>query len=90
VPRGWFLHVGAKNVIVTHLEPLGSDRPGIRMRLLETEGRQVRSKLSAFRPFRAAQATDFLGETTELLSVVDGRVQLEIGPHRWLQVEAEW
>jgi alpha-mannosidase len=89
-PRGWFLHVGAKNLIVTHVEPLSEERRGVRLRILETEGREARSSVTAFRPFRGAQITDFLGQPTELLSVVDGEVHLEIGPHRWLQIEAEW
>jgi alpha-mannosidase len=89
-PQGWFLHVGAKNVIVTHIEPLAGEQPGIRLRLLETEGRAVQTKLAAFRPLRAAQTTDFLGQPTGVLSVVDGQARLDIGPYRWLQIEAEW
>jgi hypothetical protein len=89
-PHGWFFHLGAKNVIVTHLEPMGGEQPGVRLRLLETEGRGVQTNLTAFRSFRAARTTDFLGLTTGLLSVVDGAVRLDIGPHRWIQIEAEW
>ena len=89
-PRGWFLHVGAKNVIVTHVEPIADDRPGVRLRLLETEGLDTRTKLSAYRPFLAARSTDFRGQPTGVLSVVDGQVQFDIGPHRWMQIEAEW
>jgi alpha-mannosidase len=90
VPRGWFLHASAKNVIVTCVAPIAAERPGVRLRILETEGRSAPLKLSACRPFRAARNTDFLGQSTGLLSVVDGQVQLDIGPHRWLQIEAEW
>jgi alpha-mannosidase len=89
-PRGWFLHVGAKNVIVTHVAPIAGERSGVRLRILETEGRTAQTKLRAYRPFRAACSTDFLGQPTGLLSVVDGQVRLDIGPHRWLQIEAEW
>ena len=37
-PRGWFLHVGAKNMLVTHLEPLAGERAGIRCRMLGNRG----------------------------------------------------
>lgn len=89
-PRSWFLHVSAGNVVVTHLEPLPAPAAGVRMRVLETEGRSASAALSAFRQFCAARRTDFRGESAESLAVVDGRVQLDIGPDRWLQIEAEW
>lgn len=118
--RGWFLHVGAKNIVATHIEPLtegetvgglseadhglrlkaasasetpptsDSVRTGIRLRLLETEGRDTHTTLEAFRPLRIARTTDFRGNSTGVLSMVDGRVEFHIGAHRWIQIEAEW
>lgn len=90
VARGWFLHIGAKNLIVTHIEPIANNRAGVRLRILETAGLETRTKLSAYRPILAARSTDFLGQQTSLLSVVEGQVPLDIGPHRWRQIEAEW
>lgn len=87
---GWFVHVSAKNLVLTHLAPLGSDRQGLRARLLETEGRPATSSLAAYRPFRSAQYTDFRGEPTAETSVVDGQVHFHAGPHQWVQIEAEW
>ncbi len=89
-PTGWFLDIGAKNVLMTHIEPLAAPRAGIRLRLLETEGRDTRTRLTAFRALTAARTTDFRGNSTGVLSVTDGRVEIDIGPHRWIQVEAEW
>jgi hypothetical protein len=89
-PSGWLLHVGARNVIVTHVEPLDLPAAGVRLRILETEGHGVRTSVTAFRPFRAARQTDFRGEPIETLPVVEGRAQLEIGAFRWMQIEAEW
>lgn len=89
-PRGWFLHVAAKNTLLTHIEALLPPVKGIRVRLLETEGRETRTSLAAFRPFQAARIADFRGNLIEVLSVVDGRVEIDIGPHRFLQIEAEW
>jgi hypothetical protein len=89
-PHGWFLHLGARNLIMTHLELLEGERIGIRCRILETEARRVETTLAAFKAFRAAQLTDFRGTPSQVLSTVDGVVRFEIGPHRWIQLEAEW
>lgn len=89
-PRGWFLHIGAKNALLTHVEPLPALAAGIRLRLLETEGRDTHTSLAAFRPIQAARITDFRGNAIEVLSVSEGRAQIDIGPYRWLQIEAEW
>jgi alpha-mannosidase len=90
-PQGWLFHLGAKNVVVTHFELLdGGASRGLRVRLLESAGVAVRTRLTAFRPMREARRTDLCGRDSEALPVVDGRVTLEFGPHRWLQVEAEW
>jgi alpha-mannosidase len=88
--RGWFLHVGARNIVVTHIESLALESKATRLRLLETEGRDSQTTLTAFRPFSAARTTDFLGNSTGVLSVNDGRVEFDIGAHRWIQIEAEW
>jgi alpha-mannosidase len=104
--RGWFLHVAAKNIVVTHIEPIASSsheasshdstasappaRNGLRIRLLETEGRAARTQLSAFRAFSSARTTDLRGNSTGVLSTTDGNVDFDIGAHRWIQIEAEW
>jgi alpha-mannosidase len=88
--RGWFLHIGAKNVLCTHIEPLAGPIAGIRVRLLETEGRDTQTTLSAFRPLKAAWASDFRGNRTDVLSIADGNAQIDISPNGWVQIEAEW
>jgi hypothetical protein len=87
--QGWFLHLGARNVLVTHIEAITA-ASGVRVRLLETEGRETRTNFAAFRPFVAARITDFRGQEIEVLSVFDGAAQIDLGPHRWIQIEAEW
>jgi hypothetical protein len=89
-PQGWFVHVGAKNVLCTHIEPLAEPASGIRLRLLETEGRETQTTLVAFRPLQAAWMSDFRGNRTDVLSLADGRAQIDIGPYGWVQIEAEW
>jgi hypothetical protein len=88
--RGWFLHIGAKNIVATHLERLAGPTNGIRVRLLETEGRESHTSLTGYRPFTAARTTDFRGNSTGVLSLVDGRVEFDIAGHQWIQIEAEW
>ncbi len=88
-PRGWFLHVGAKNAIITHVEPLISETNGVRVRVLETEGKDARTSLTAFRPIQMARITDFRGNPLEVLSVDEGAAKFDLGPHRWIQIEAE-
>jgi alpha-mannosidase len=88
-PRGWFLHIGSSNVLMSHLSALEGGR-GIRCRLLETEGRSVETSLAAFRAFKSARSTDFLGNLADVLSVVDGKVEFHIAANQWIQIEAEW
>jgi alpha-mannosidase len=88
--RGWFLHVGAKNIVATHIERLSGPRGDIRVRLLETEGRATQTSLAAYRPFAAARTTDFRGNSSGVLSMVDGSIAFDIAAHQWIQIEAEW
>lgn len=88
--RGWFLHIGAKNVVATHLDPHVGPPASVRVRIIETEGRESHTSFTAYRPFTAARTTDFRGNSTGVLSVVDGRVEFTIGAHQWMQIEAEW
>lgn len=90
VSRGWFVHIGAKNVLGTHIEPLGSPAAGIRLRLLETEGKETRTTATAFRPFRSAWRTDFRGHRTDVLSVSEGNAEFDLPAYGFLQIEAEW
>jgi hypothetical protein len=89
-PTGWFLHIGAQNVLVTCIESLAAPRAGIRLRLLETEGRDTQTTIAAFRPIRAARTSDFRGQPTGVLSVSDGRAEIDIRAHGWIQVEVDW
>ncbi|HVT27871.1 MAG TPA: hypothetical protein VHE81_07630, partial [Lacipirellulaceae bacterium] len=89
-PRGWFLHVGAKNVLFTYVEPLDRPASGLRLRLLETDGRSTRTSVAAFRPFKAAWISDFRGNRTDVLSIIDGRAELDLASYGWVQIEAEW
>lgn len=87
---GWFFHVDVRGVLATHWEPLLTDGhpAGFRVRLLETEGRQVQVGLRAFRSLAFARRLDLLGEGPTDLPVQDDRTTLDLGPYQWAQVEA--
>ena len=89
-PRGWFLHTSAKNVLITHIALLAAPRSGLRLRLLETEGRDAEVEIATIRPIHSAQITDFRGEPTEVVSVAGGVARVGMSPGHWLQLEAEW
>ena len=89
---GWLFHLNAKNVIVTALLPLVREERvvGYRARLLETEGRGASVGVRAYRNVAAARRVNFLGEDPNELPVEDDKVTVEIGPHQWVEIEAEF
>jgi len=90
-PHGWWLRLGAVGLLVTHLsaEPQG-EHGLLRLRILETTGRQVSTTLAAWRPFVDAQAVNFHNEPEQLLHLRDGEVQLNFAPYEWMEVLAAW
>jgi hypothetical protein len=99
-PSGWFFHVGAKNLIATHWEPLVEDAPekaaepgrikGFRVRLLETSGLSGRTSLRAFRNVASARQVDFLGQTLLTLGVEGDKISVDYGAAEWIEIEALW
>jgi alpha-mannosidase len=91
-PSGWLFHVSAKNVVATAWEPVVSEdrATGVRVRLLETEGRRTQAVLRALRPVKTARKTDFASPSPVELPVADDQVTIEIGPHEWAEVEVSF
>lgn len=91
-PAAWLFHVDARNVAATHWEPLVSEGQmvGYRLRLLETEGREALVGIRSFRSVARAQRVNFLGEDPVELPAAGDRVECEIHPYQWLQVEVEF
>jgi alpha-mannosidase len=90
---GWLFHMDARGIAATHWEPLLDEagRPvGYRVRLLETEGRNVRGKLRSFRKPSRARQVDFRGETLAQLPVEDDAVVVDFAKYEWVCVEAWW
>ncbi|MGE0609660.1 MAG: hypothetical protein AB7O62_21390, partial [Pirellulales bacterium] len=91
-PSSWFCHIDLKNVMATHWSPLVAEGRvvGLRTRLLETEGRPGRAKLSAFRPFASARHVDFEGHTLAELNIEEGAVMIDFACNEWVEVEARF
>jgi len=100
---GWFFHVGSKNVVATHWQPIVAEPPsdapagespraitGFRARLLETAGRPSHVQLRAFRPVAVARQVDFLGQVLVQLPVESDMITLDFAAHEWIEVEAMW
>ena len=88
----WLFHLDAKNVTATHWEPIVEDgrATGFRARILETAGRSGRVGLRCFRPVARARQVDFRGQPLGDCQVAEGQIQIDIGAHEWVEVEARW
>ncbi len=88
----WLFHIDARSVVATHWEPIaeGDKVVGVRVRLLETSGRSARARLSAFRPIRSARTMNFTGESRGECQLNEGRIQLELSPSEWIELEILW
>ena len=97
---GWFFHLDCRNVLATHWEPfvvqasrLHSVQPGrlhhngVRVRLLETDGRGVQLRLRCFRAVASARKINPGAELPTELTVEGDAVNVPIGPHQWIEVE---
>ncbi|MBC8353357.1 MAG: hypothetical protein H8E66_15265 [Planctomycetes bacterium] len=88
----WLFHIDARNVVATRWEPIkeGDTIVGVRVRLLETSGRAARARLSAFRPVRSARTMNFVGESLGECQLNEGRIQIELSPGEWMELEILW
>jgi alpha-mannosidase len=95
-PRGpahsWLFHVDSRNLAATSWTSVVQEGrvTGFRVRLLETGGRTVHTRLSAFRPIGSAHKVDFAGQSLGVCPVRDGTVELDVGAHEWVELEARW
>jgi alpha-mannosidase len=88
----WFFHIDSKNVVATYWSPIVEQGKavGICVRLLETLGRPVKARLSAFRPIVAAKERDFSGSPLVDLAIDNGSAVVELAAAQWIEVEARW
>ena len=89
---GWLFHLDARNILATHWEPLGDETSlaGFRVRLLEIFGRPAKATLSTFRPVASARKINHLGQSEGDCSLQDGRIQVQLAAHQWVELEAKW
>lgn len=88
-PTGWFFHLSRKNVIATSWSLLSSGEKvtGVRVRLLETEGRSGQITLRCLRDPVSARQVDFLGTPLEELKPEGDSISLELKEHEWTELE---
>ncbi|MGA2031420.1 MAG: hypothetical protein ABSG68_04125 [Thermoguttaceae bacterium] len=98
---GWLFHLDARNVIATCWEPIGPEEStgiasgtqsgkcrGFRVRLLETDGRQVTFRLRSFRAPESARKIDFGNNPTGGDLTIEGdSIAIDMRPHEWAEVE---
>jgi alpha-mannosidase len=88
----WLFHIDARSVVATHWSVLEEEQKavGVRVRLLESSGKSVRARMSAFVPFASARQLNFLGETQSELQIADGKVVVNLTANEWTEIEARW
>lgn len=88
----WLYHIDARNIVVTHWTSIDDDQQcvGIRLRMLETEGRSARVKLRAFRPLTSGKKLNFLDGQMATCFVESQALQVDMAPHEWSTIEARW
>lgn len=91
-PSGWLLHIDARQVLVTALEPWQENGlvVGLRCRLLETGGLAGPVRISALRPLIAAQRRLWNGEPQEELPINDGKAEISLAAYDWAEVMVLW
>ena len=79
-------------MLATFIAPLyeAQQLVGLRARLLETEGRRAKVRLSVFKPLESGRKVDFRGNPLCECEVIDGGLQLEMTPFEWAEIEARW
>jgi alpha-mannosidase len=85
----WLFHLDSRSVIATHWEPTveGDSVTGFRVRLLETEGRQVSLGLRSFRTIQSAEKAGGGDRPPIDLTVAGDRVTVPMRPYEWAEVE---
>ena len=89
-PSAWLFHLDARNVVATEWHPVWNDGQvsGLRVRMLETEGRAATATLRSLRPFQSARKIDGVGNTCDTCVVSDDRLTFTVKPFEQVDVEA--
>jgi len=91
-PSGWLFHLDCRNVLAGGWAPCveGEKVAGFRVCLQETEGRGTRLGLRCFRDVASARRLSAEADSPKELSVSGDRIDIDIGPCQWLEVEGRF
>lgn len=89
---GWLLHVDARQVLVTTLEPLHAKGRvvGLSCRLLETGGLAGPVRINTVRPLISAQRRLWNGEPLGELTISEGKAEISLAAYDWTEVTVRW
>lgn len=89
---GWVFHLSCKNVVVTSMKPIGSSgkTTGVILRLLETEGRPGKLKLTAPFKIKRARRCKFSGEAAYELPTAGDVATCNFLAAQYFQIEFGW
>jgi len=106
ISSGWLFHLDSRHAAATHWEPLaqqaeeGACPPekkgavpffgGLRVRLLETDGRKLNLGLRCFRTPASAKKIKPGDSPDTDLSIEGDRVTVPLDPHEWAEVEVRF
>jgi alpha-mannosidase len=89
-PSTWLFHIDARHVMCSLWQPVWRDDriAGLRVRLIEMEGRTGRVRLRSFRALTSARKIDGRGQTVELCDVDGEQLLVSVSPLEQVEVEA--
>lgn len=88
--KGWWLHLAAENLMVTHVALVSGEPRTVELRVLETTGIPTRTSLRLWRPISQAHRVSLANEVQEPLSINEGAAELQVAPYEWLGVRLTW
>jgi len=82
---GWLFHISAKNVLATSWETL-PDQDGLQMRLVETQGKNTRLRIHAFKPWKKMARVTTNGKKLEEVPIQDGAAEVTMKAHEIVEL----
>lgn len=88
----WLFHVDARHVMVNDWLPIWEDDrlAGVRMRLVEVDGRSGPVLIRSFRPMKEARKVDAAGQTVQRCDIDQDGIRLTVSSHEITEIEAKF
>lgn len=88
-PSMWLVHADARHVLCMLQQPVWQDDAvaGVRLRLIEVDGRAGRVSVTFFRALSSARKIDGLGQSVEVCEVDGSQTTVRVSPHEQIDVE---